>query len=1284
MSHPMSNGGQVVLSSRSVEKPCGHPLYVGMHPKELRRQSERLVTSVPASSTAVPVAVGYIGVHPNLLPLSRAVESEIALDDPPTGAFIGKPPPTLSRRAVSPPPIKRAFIGKPPPNARVGLTPEPGEREESPLTGIIGLPLPKTKAIPVKEDFYEPLNDEVEEGEQIHIPGETITTDTTSEGSDREVPVRVLTEFVIYQRRTKRIVPLPSLFAVDSDSLVSLDYGASGEALAWAEDDSDSDSTHSETSFGADGSVNLALSTIIETSIHDVEDARPKHFSLDSKIYIRTHFAWYILYVPSTVYYGYFAPLWIKARLFHEVVTSVWEDRRLSYEDFINTLPESDASEAADDVLGRGLTKADFDTEDTVAYITSAFEDLCAQEDTAFLSVLKQTKLFRTIMESSIVTAPSLSPLQDQERTVVTPFIHKLAKQVFSPDQLEVVPSASSSSLLPDPILPVRPQEHPCHDGPIQTMDWVTDSQCGPHHYCAVVLDNVRYDAGECIMMKSGEDESKRRRQNAAAKHSRSSNPLANTMWFAKICYFFEEEDGTKMVHVQWFQHGAQILLQELAHPHGLFLINECQDLPLDVIYQKANVTEIHAVDEEPAETSEALGYFNNFFTGVYWNQRECGFFDYSKQDVSDALKLCPPGQSCISCGLKELHTSRETWFLDSLDGIKTLSFGNTKYHIGDFIYIRSKETTGIHLYVIGQIEDITCSSKGQLLVDARLYQQAYQHQSSYAIHKSDERILYCTQKTWFNLDVHSIEGKAFALPVNSKLLKMPLDQWLSYEDHFYFKTASLASPLKHSASKPCLQHSKLQGLELFAGAGGLSAGLEQAGFVQTRWAVEWMPSPASTFKANHPHATVYNQSSNACLKHAILTLEGRSPTSLYSCGQKSVKLPPLPRPGDVDIIYGDVFFRNTLVANMMSYVDFYRPKFFLLENVQGLFEWKGHAALAHDSLETDIDMAAPKFIIRAMISLGYQIHFHLLNAGQYGAPQGRSRVIFLAAKRGVPLPHFPIPTHGIPREVPKYKLPTGDVLYPVVRHHMHSADLSDREVHFQYAPHHFVTVCDAICDLPQFDWLDPHEIYPQTVENRKVAKQRRQQGILSFSATAESASSHCGFCEMAAYPLMPQNRYQHSLLVERTVNVPLRPFANHQDLPLLLKLSEKLQRKKAYDTLFCRIDGMGMFRTALAQMAPNNKGGVLLHPTQKRIITVRECARAQGFPDHWKFLSEKQKANAIALDQYRQIGNAVPVPLAFALGKEIQKAAIQMWKNQEEREAEQGQSPEISMDVDD
>ncbi|RIA92281.1 hypothetical protein C1645_691801, partial [Glomus cerebriforme] len=54
------------------------------------------------------------------------------------------------------------------------------------------------------------------------------------------------------------------------------------------------------------------------------------------------------------------------------------------------------------------------------------------------------------------------------------------------------------------------------------------------------------------------------------------------------------------------------------------------------------------------------------------------------------------------------------------------------------------------------------------------------------------------------------------------------------------------------------------------------------------------------------------------------------------------------------------------------------------------------------------------------------------------------------------------------------------------------------------------------------------------------------------------------------------------------------------------------------------------------------------VHPNQRRLLTVRECARAQGFPDKFIFYSDRDDTK----DMHRQIGNAVPPLLAYALGR--------------------------------
>ncbi|GFG40968.1 hypothetical protein Cfor_10749, partial [Coptotermes formosanus] len=70
---------------------------------------------------------------------------------------------------------------------------------------------------------------------------------------------------------------------------------------------------------------------------------------------------------------------------------------------------------------------------------------------------------------------------------------------------------------------------------------------------------------------------------------------------------------------------------------------------------------------------------------------------------------------------------------------------------------------------------------------------------------------------------------------------------------------------------------------------------------------------------------------------------------------------------------------------------------------------------------------------------------------------------------------------------------------------------------------------------------------------------------------------------------------------------------------------------------------------------------GRVLHPEQTRVVSVRECARSQGFRDTYRFFGT-------ILDKHRQIGNAVPPPMGAAIGFEIRKCVSAV---QERRKAQ-------------
>jgi site-specific DNA-cytosine methylase len=92
-----------------------------------------------------------------------------------------------------------------------------------------------------------------------------------------------------------------------------------------------------------------------------------------------------------------------------------------------------------------------------------------------------------------------------------------------------------------------------------------------------------------------------------------------------------------------------------------------------------------------------------------------------------------------------------------------------------------------------------------------------------------------------------------------------------------------------------------------------------------------------------------------------------------------------------------------------------------------------------------------------------YQVRFAVLQAGAYGLPQGRHRIVYIAAKNGTPLPDFPLPTHQFPTPPPSVKLPTGNTAPMITR---------------ECVPHRQIHAKDALLDLPGFHWFVSFSVF--------------------------------------------------------------------------------------------------------------------------------------------------------------------------------------------------------------
>ena len=81
-----------------------------------------------------------------------------------------------------------------------------------------------------------------------------------------------------------------------------------------------------------------------------------------------------------------------------------------------------------------------------------------------------------------------------------------------------------------------------------------------------------------------------------------------------KYVISFATKEGRKKFHVQWLQPGCHTILQESAHSRSLFLIEECDDLDLQVIYSKCNLMWLSAGEDESTFVPNDSNGENDFF----------------------------------------------------------------------------------------------------------------------------------------------------------------------------------------------------------------------------------------------------------------------------------------------------------------------------------------------------------------------------------------------------------------------------------------------------------------------------------------------------------------------------------------------------------------------------------------------------------------------------------------------------------------------------------------------
>lgn len=339
---------------------------------------------------------------------------------------------------------------------------------------------------------------------------------------------------------------------------------------------------------------------------------------------------------------------------------------------------------------------------------------------------------------------------------------------------------------------------------------------------------------------------------------------------------------------------------------------------------------------------------------------------------------------------------------------------------------------------------------------------------------------------------------------------------------------------------------------DLFAGVGGLSQGFIKAGF-EIAIAIEHDRDIAYSYQRNHPLTDVYvNDICNLDFKEIhrkhpqIDVVMGGPPCQGFS--QKGKRL-------SIDDP------RNFLFKQFVRFVDEFKPKYFVIENVPNII------TTANGFFKNEI--------IAAFNKLGYDVCSGILRAVDFGVPQDRRRAVFIGQLNSLEI-NLPMPI-GVKN-----------------------------------------TVKDAIYDLPFIKSGEGHE--ESLYDKQPMSKLQRD-----LRGNCKILHNHVAT--------------NHSLIaLRRMAMVPIGEGGK--------VLPQEERTKSIYSGTWCRLLENEVASTITTRYDTPSSGR-FTHPILNRCITTREAARIQTFPDNFVFYGNKTC-------QMKQVGNAVPPYLAYAIAKVI------------------------------
>jgi DNA (cytosine-5)-methyltransferase 1 len=337
---------------------------------------------------------------------------------------------------------------------------------------------------------------------------------------------------------------------------------------------------------------------------------------------------------------------------------------------------------------------------------------------------------------------------------------------------------------------------------------------------------------------------------------------------------------------------------------------------------------------------------------------------------------------------------------------------------------------------------------------------------------------------------------------------------------------------------------------------------------------------------------------------------------------------------------------RARLYVPYLEYVRELQPLALVMENVPDILNWGGHN-LADEICES--------------LEKNYRCAYTVLNAADYGVPQLRERFFLVAIHKKVGRePIFPAPTRT--GELPRGY--TGS--RRVALKHIRATDASE---HRWYVPPpgltsshgEWVTARQALADLPPLtDHLhgldrrgarhlngklpygdEPPSVYAQRMKDWPGFK--AEDHLRDHVTRCLKMRDYRLFKEMRPGDDYPKAYELAEKLFEQEVE---RCRKARLPLPSRAEYVPPYDPRK-FPNKWRKMDEEEPARTLMAHLGKDTYSHIHYADAQQRVISVREAARLQSFPDGFRFSGKMNAA-------FRQIGNSVPPLLAWAIAHEL------------------------------